>query len=81
MAIALEPGIATDVRPARVTVDTQTGATLVDERADPNANVVFAASRERFVVGDGCTFGSRPSASAQSFCPPRRPATTMSPRR
>jgi purine nucleosidase len=50
MAVALDPSVATDVRPARVEVDLETAQTLVDESAEPNADVVFAASRGRFVA-------------------------------
>jgi purine nucleosidase len=54
MAIALDPMVATTVRPARVDVDTSEadtrGKTIVDEGGDPNADVVFEASRERFLA-------------------------------
>jgi purine nucleosidase len=50
MAIALDRDIATDVRRARVTVDTESGQTFVEESAAANADVVVAASRERFVA-------------------------------
>jgi purine nucleosidase len=50
MAVAIDPAVATDVRRARVEVDTATGQTVVDEAAPPNANVVVAASRERFLA-------------------------------
>jgi purine nucleosidase len=50
MAVALDDSVATDVRRARVTVDRETGETVVDETATPNADVVVAASRERFVA-------------------------------
>jgi purine nucleosidase len=49
MAVALDPSVATDVRPARVEV-APTAQTVVDERGEPNADVVFEASRERFVA-------------------------------
>jgi purine nucleosidase len=54
MAVALDRAVATDVRRAHVEVDTSTdetrGRTVVDEAADPNADVVFEASHERFVA-------------------------------
>jgi purine nucleosidase len=54
MAVALDPAVATDVRRARVDVDTSDGETrgrtVVDEAGEPNADVVFEASRERFVA-------------------------------
>jgi purine nucleosidase len=56
-AIAIDPGIATDVRRLHVAVETQgeltRGATIVDFRGTakaPNANVVLEASRDRFVA-------------------------------
>ncbi len=57
MAIAIDPGIATDVRALHVAVETQgeltRGATVVDFRGTahaPNANVVLGASRDRFLA-------------------------------
>jgi purine nucleosidase len=49
MAVALDPSVETDVRPAHVEV-ASTAQTVVDEAGEPNADVVFAASRERFVA-------------------------------
>ncbi len=56
MAIALDPDIATDVRRVRVAVERRgeltRGQTVVDHEArfgDANADVVFEASRERFL--------------------------------
>jgi purine nucleosidase len=56
-AIAIDPGIATQVRALHVAVETQgeltRGATVVDFRGTaqaPNANVVLKASRDRFVA-------------------------------
>jgi purine nucleosidase len=49
MAVALDPSVATDVRPAHVEV-APTAQTVVDESAEPNADVVFEASRDRFVA-------------------------------
>ena len=57
MAVALEPDVATDVRPLRVDVETISeltrGATVVDHLRvtgrEPNAKVVLDASRERFL--------------------------------
>jgi purine nucleosidase len=57
MAVALDPSVATDVRRVHVTVD-QTddltrGQTVIDHEArsgPPNADVVFDASRERFLA-------------------------------
>ena len=57
MAVALDPGVATEVRRLHVAVETEgeltRGATIVDYRgrsATPNADVVLAASRDRFVA-------------------------------
>jgi purine nucleosidase len=49
MAVALDPSVATEVRPAHVEV-APTAQTVVDESGEPNADVVFEASRERFVA-------------------------------
>ena len=56
-AIAIDPAIATVVRPLHVAVETQgeltRGATVVDFRGTakaPNSNVVLEASRDRFVA-------------------------------
>ena len=49
-AVAIDPSVATDTRPGRVEVDLETAQTLVDWSAEPNADVVVAASRERFVA-------------------------------
>ncbi len=57
MAVALDRGVATDVRRAHVAVETTGeltyGQTVIDHDArfgEPNADVVFAASRERFLA-------------------------------
>lgn len=57
MAVALDPGVATDVRRVNVSVERRgeltRGQTVVDHDsrfADANADVVFAASRERFLA-------------------------------
>jgi purine nucleosidase len=54
MSVALDRMVATGVRPARVDVDTSgaetRGKTTVDEGGEPNADVVFEASRERFLA-------------------------------
>ncbi len=56
-AIAIDPAVATSVRPLHVAVETQgdltRGATVVDFRGTaqaPNADVVLEASRDRFVA-------------------------------
>jgi purine nucleosidase len=57
MAVALDPSVATDVRRVHVEVETggdfTRGQTVIDHRntfGEPNADVVFDASRERFVA-------------------------------
>ena len=57
MAVALDPSVATDVRRVHVEVETggdfTRGQTVIDHRntfGEPNADVVFEASRERFVA-------------------------------
>jgi len=57
MAVALDPSVATVVKPLRVDIETKSeltrGATVVDHLhvtgLDPNANVVLEANRERFL--------------------------------
>jgi purine nucleosidase len=57
MAVALDPSVATDVRRVHVEVETggdfTRGQTVIDHRntfGEANADVVFEASRERFVA-------------------------------
>jgi purine nucleosidase len=57
MAVALDPGVATDVRRVHVAVERRgeltRGQTVVDHESrfgDANVDVVFAASRERFLA-------------------------------
>jgi purine nucleosidase len=49
MAVALDPQVATDVRPVHVEV-APSGQTVIDTTREANADVVFEASRERFVA-------------------------------
>jgi purine nucleosidase len=49
-AIAVDPSVATATRRARVTVDPETGQTMLVDAGEPRVDVVVEASRERFVA-------------------------------